>query len=60
LQEGFVVFKTDAVVGPHTVVIHQEHTPVAHTAVVRPQRLESITLFADALRAASQYFFHHW
>lgn len=59
LQKGLVVFETDAVVGPHTVVVHQQHTSIANTAVVRPQRLQRITLLADALRTAPQYFFNH-
>ena len=59
LKKGLVVLETNTVVSPHAVVVHQQHTSIANTAVVSPQRLESITLLADALRATSQYFFNH-
>lgn len=39
-QEVSSVFKTDTVVDPWAVVIEEEHTSVASTAVVGPGRLD--------------------
>jgi len=48
-QEVPVVLHAEAVIDPGTVVVHHEHTPIAHSAVVRPTRLNLLTLIAVSL-----------
>lgn len=48
LYKLFVILETNAIVGPHAVVIHQKDTLVAHAAMVRPQRLYKVALVAES------------
>ena len=47
LDEVLVVVQTDAVVRPHAVMVHQQHTLVAHAAVMRPQGFQVMALLAE-------------
>ena len=45
-QKVSLVLEAHAVVDPRTVMVHQEHTPVASPAVMSPSWFDFLTLFA--------------
>ena len=42
-HEKFVIFDTDTIAHPRTVMIHSQYTLLAHLAVMRTGRFHSLT-----------------
>ena len=54
-EEGLVVGVPHAIVDPGAVVVHAQHAPLAHPAVVRPGRLGLPALLAEPHQAALRH-----
>ncbi len=47
-QEGLIICVADTVVDPGAVVVHAQHTALAHSAVVAARRLVPAALLAES------------
>jgi hypothetical protein len=54
-EEVPIVVHAETVVHPRTVVVHHEHAPVAHLAVVGASRLHIVAPFAVSLPKGFQF-----